>query len=74
MQSMSGQFNSSYLENAFTSGSAVTIRGHITQRQVMTFTTLSVTLTPSVIAKADVLEPRALFFGRVSYCSTSTEL
>ena len=65
---MSGLFNSSYLENAFTSGSAVTISGYIAQRPVMTFITLFITLTPPAIAKFDVLEPRDLSFGWASHC------
>ena len=68
---MSGLFNSSYLENAFTSGSAVTISGYIAQRPVMTFRTLFVTLAPPVIAKVDVLEPRDPSFGQVSHCPHS---
>ena len=53
---MSGLPESSCLEDAFTSGSAVTIRGYLAQRPVMTFTTLFVTLAPPVIAKVDVLD------------------
>ena len=55
-QSMSGLPKSSCWEDAFTSGSALTISEYLAQRPVITFTTLIVILAPPVIAKVNVLE------------------